>query len=181
MRRVIDILPARTWDPARESDLFRADYEGRHRRRKVLDLQSGARVLLDLPQARLLVAGDGLLLDDGGVARVEALDESLLEVTAPDAHALLRLAWHLGNRHLPAMIGPTRILIRDDHVIADMVRGLGGTIAPLQAPFDPETGAYAGHGGHEAHGHDPHAHAHHGHDHHDHGHHDHGHGPHSHS
>ena len=103
---------------------------------------TGRDILLDLPHARHLRDGDGLVLDDGAVIRVVALPERLLAITAPDPHRLLRLAWHLGNRHLPTALGPDRLLIRDDPVIAAMIRGLGGDARPVEAPFDPETGAY---------------------------------------
>ena len=90
----------------------------------------------------MLQAGDGLRLDDGRVVGVEAAPEQLLAVTASDPSMLLRLAWHLGNRHLPARLEAGRILIREDAVIAGMLRGLGATVAPVLAPFTPEPGAY---------------------------------------
>lgn len=171
--RCSEILPAGSWDRSRECDVFSADYEGRHRRRMMLDLRSGERMLLDLEHARLLRAGDGLLLEDGRVVRVEAQEEDLLEVTGHDTLHLLRMAWHLGNRHLPAMIEEKRILIRNDHVIADMVRGLGGHIHAVRAPFDPETGAYSsGHAHSHNHG-ETHAHSHEHEHHHGDGHHHH--------
>ncbi|GBR16255.1 urease accessory protein UreE [Komagataeibacter nataicola NRIC 0616] len=151
---------------AEAADVFAADYEGRHRRRMMLALRSGARVLLELEHARLLADGDGLVLDDGRIVRVEALPEDLMEVTAHDPLHLLRLAWHLGNRHLPATITAQRILVRHDHVIADMIAGLGGQVRRVQAAFDPESGAYAGRG--VSHDHDhahPHAHGGHVHSH----------------
>jgi len=157
MTRVAEILPAGSWTPTDATDVFAADYEGRHRRRMMLPLRSGGRVLLELDHARLLHDGEGLRLEDGRIIRVEAVPEDLMEVTAHDALHLLRLAWHLGNRHLPAAIGERCILVRYDHVIADMVRGLGGHVRNVQAPFDPESGAYAGRTG--THGHD-HAHSH---------------------
>lgn len=144
------------------ADTVTLDFDGRHRRRIALTGDGGLAFLLDLPKATALKAGDGLLLDDGRVVAVAAAPEPLTEVTAADPHHLLRLAWHLGNRHLPAMIGDGRILIRRDHVISEMVRGLGGTACDIEAPFDPEGGAYGGSaGGHdhaESHAHS-HAHA----------------------
>lgn len=139
-------------------------HDDRHRRRIALVTDDGRPFLLDLEQAIALRAGDGLCLADGtGWIRVEAAVEPLIEITGAD---LVRVAWHLGNRHLPVQLVPGALRIRDDHVIADMVRGLGAQVRTVLAAFDPEGGAYAG-GGH-AHGHD------HGHDHgheHDHGHH----------
>ncbi|GBQ56223.1 urease accessory protein UreE [Komagataeibacter swingsii] len=154
MTRVTEILPAGSWPAADAADVFAADYEGRHRRRMMLPLRSGAKVLLELGHARLLHEGDGLRLDDGRIVRVEAMPEDLMEVTAHDALHLLRLAWHLGNRHLPAAIGERCILVRHDHVIADMIHGLGGHVRTVRAPFDPESGAYAGRAGAHAHSHD---------------------------
>ncbi len=107
--------------------------------------EGGLAFLLDLPKAVALRGGDGLLLGDGRIVEVRAAREPLLAITAGDPHHLLRLAWHLGNRHLSAQIEPERILIRPDHVIAEMLRGLGGGVAEVSEPFDPEGGAYSGH------------------------------------
>jgi urease accessory protein len=145
------------------------DYEGRHRRRIVLTSDRGEEVLLDLPSARLLADGDALRLDDGALIAVRAAPERLLRIEGRDARHLLRLAWHIGNRHLPAMIGEDEVLIRDDHVIADMLRGLGARVSDVFAPFSPEGGAYDARSAPAGHGHD-HSHDHgHGH-HHEHGH-----------
>ena len=95
---------------------------------------------------------------------VTAAAEPLLQVTAATPRDLLRLAWHLGNRHLPAQIEPERILIRPDHVIADMLAGLGAVVKDVSEPFDPEGGAYSGHD-HSSHDHSDHRHS--GHHHHD--------------
>ena len=124
-------------------------YDDRHRRRLRLVTDDGRRFLLDLPEVRVLRDGDLLALDDGTLVQVRAAPESVLDVTAPNPLALSRIAWHLGNRHLPAQIDAERILIRDDHVIVAMLQGLGAAVRRVRAPFDPEGGAY-GHG----HGHD---------------------------
>lgn len=151
------------------ADTVTLDFDGRHRRRIALTGDGGLAFLLDLPKATALQAGDGLLLEDGRIVRVKAAPEPLTEVTADDPHHLLRLAWHLGNRHLPAMIEAGRILIRRDHVITEMVRGLGGRARDIEAPFDPEGGAYGGSAGGHGHSHaETHGHAHadaHGHSH----------------
>ncbi|MDF7674317.1 urease accessory protein UreE [Acetobacteraceae bacterium ESL0709] len=158
MQQVTDILPAGRVSSDRISDVFAADYEGRHRRRMVLTLKSGETVLLNLKQARLLQGGEVLALEDGRFVLVEAEPEALMKITAHNPLHLLKLAWHLGNRHLPAMIAQDHILIRQDNVIEDMVRGLGGHIHKIEAPFDPENGAYGGRsassGGHGHHHHD---------------------------
>ena len=125
----------------------------------------GLAFLLDLPKAIALRQGDGLVLDDGRIVAVQAAPEPLLEVRTADPHHLLRLAWHLGNRHLPAQIEAERILIRPDHVIADMLRGLGAEVRQVSEPFDPEGGAYSG-DGHSGHDHSHHTHSGHDHSHH---------------
>ena len=150
--RAAAVLPAGVWTDA-PVDRVLIDWDRRHRRRILLRTEGGADLLLDLPQAVRLRGGDGLLLDGGGVVRVEARPEPLLELHAHSADALVRIAWHLGNRHLPVQLLDGRVRIRADHVIADMVRGLGGHVAELSAPFDPEAGAYAG-GHHHHHGDD---------------------------
>lgn len=149
--RAGEVLPAGTWPEDQEVDRVRIDFDRRHRRRIVLATETGADLLVDLPEARHLREGDGLRLEEGGVVRVVAKPENLLEIRAPSPDALVRVAWHLGNRHLPVQLLPGRIRIRVDHVIADMVRGLGATITALEAPFDPEPGAYEG-GHHHHHG-----------------------------
>ena len=151
MMRSAQLLPSGTWDPARGRDQVLIDFDRRHRRRITLRTAAGHDLLLDLPQAARLRHGDGLLLDDGGVVLVQARPEPLLDIHAHDAAALVRIAWHLGNRHLPVQLLGAHLRIRRDHVIADMVRTLGGHVAEIEAPFDPEGGAYAG--GH-AHAHD---------------------------
>lgn len=157
MKYVVKILPAGSWDETDVTDQFSADYEGRYRRRIVLTLESKERVLLDLDKTHLLTDGEGLLLDDGRIIRIVALPEALIEVTAHTSLQLLQLAWHLGNRHLPAMIEKNRIFIRKDIVIADMIKGLGGHIQFCEAPFSPESGAYAGDKKHRhSHTHDVH-------------------------
>ena len=137
------VLAAGSWDAAREIDRVLADFDARHRRRIVLTAESGREILLDLPEAARLRDGDGL--DTGaGVVRVCARPEALLDIRAHGAGELARIAWHLGNRHLPMQLAGTHIRIRADHVIAEMVARLGGHADPVEAPFDPEPGAYAG-------------------------------------
>lgn len=132
------------------TDQITLDETERHRRRKKMTSDNGIEFLLDLPEARLLRHGDGLLLQDGRIIEVCAKPELLLEVTASTPRHLLALAWQIGNRHLPADITEHRIRIRRDHVIAEMLAGLGATVTEIEAPFDPESGAYAeGHHHHE--------------------------------
>jgi urease accessory protein len=149
----------------------RLDHDHRHRRRLVLKTAEGESVLLDLPSPVHLRGGEGLLLEDGSVVAIEAVPEKLLEITAPDRAALIRIAWHLGNRHLPTEIAGEALRIRQDHVLEEMVRGLGGMVAHIEAAFDPEGGAYAATTRHDHDGHAPHddAHPHHHTNRHDHG------------
>ena len=169
------------------SDSVVLDFDDRHRRRIVLKGVAGLAFLLDLPDAVALRSGDGLKLEDGRMVEVVSAPEPLAEIRCPDPQALARMAWHLGNRHLPVQILAKSLRIRADHVIADMARGLGAKVAEIEAPFDPEGGAYAHHAPEKTHehhdhghkGHDRDAHSHdHGHVHDEncgHGHHDHTH------
>lgn len=149
------VAPAGRWQPP-AADTVVLDYDQRHRRRMAMAARGGLEFLLDLAEAIALRDGDGLELEDGRIVAVEAAPEPLAELTAPDMPALMRLAWHLGNRHLPTQLAADRIFIRRDHVIEDMAEGLGATVRHVAAPFDPEGGAYHGthaHGGHHHHHH----------------------------
>lgn len=126
----------------------------RHRRRLRLVSDNGIEFLLDLPEARLLRTGDKLVLEDDRLIEVIAASEPLFEVRARDPRHLVKIAWQIGNRHLAAEILDGHILIRRDHVIRDMLQGLGATVIEVEAPFDPEGGAYGGH--HEGHHHEGH-------------------------
>ncbi len=156
--RGTSVLAKGEWEAAREVDCVLVDYDRRHRRRILLPTVSGAGLLLDLPQAVRLRDGDGVVLEDGGVVRVRARAEALLEIHAHDDGDLIRIAWHLGNRHLPVQLLGEFIRIRADHVIEEMVEGLGGHVEHVAAPFDPEAGAYSGGGHHHHHGDDDHEH-----------------------
>jgi urease accessory protein len=131
-------------------DTVTLDHDTRSRRRFALVSDHGTSFLLDLPEAVQLHDGDGLLLDNGAVIEVRALTEPLLEIRGRDPVHLSRLAWHIGNRHIALQVDGERLLIRPDHVIADMLRQLGATIAETAAAFEPERGAYHGadHAGH---------------------------------
>lgn len=159
MQRATTHAPAGDWPADEAKGAIPLDFEGRHRRRIRLETESGEAVLLDLAKATPMGDGDGVWTDAGQWYRIAAKPEPLLAVTATDAHALLKLAWHLGNRHTPAEIQAGRILIRRDHVLADMVRGLGGAAVEVEEPFQPEGGAYGGHGNAPAHDHS-HGHSH---------------------
>lgn len=150
MTPITDVLPAGAWNGP-PADRVVLDYDGRHRRRILLTAASGAEYLLDLAEATHLKDGDGLPLPGGGVLQVVAKPEPLLEVRAGRPEDLLRLAWHIGNRHLAAQVFADRILIRRDHVIAHMLEHQGATVREVEAAFDPEGGAYQGHGHDHAH------------------------------
>src|SRR5215469_498908 len=126
MRRAISVHHPGDWPEATAVDTVTLAYLDRHRRRIRLVADSGEAFLLDLPRAHHLADGDGLQLDGGGYVRVRAAAEAVLEIDAGDHSTLLRVAWHLGNRHLPLQVAGDRLRIRADHVIAEMVEGLGG-------------------------------------------------------
>jgi urease accessory protein len=173
------VLAAGAWS-GEPADVVVLDYDERYRRRFAMTGVRGLNFLLDLPEAVMLRAGDGLQLEDGRVVEVVAAPEPLAEIRAADAAELTRVAWHLGNRHLPTELTKRSLRIRRDPVIEDMARGLGATVVAIDAPFNPEGGAYV-RAAAAAHDHDHdhrHDHDHHGHDH-DHGGdhaHDHAHG-----
>lgn len=149
--RVSEIL-GHVHDPA---DTITLDETARHRRRMKMTSDNGIPFLLDLAQARLLRHGEGLVLEDGRVIEVRAEPEALYEVAGRNQTHLLQLAWHMGNRHLPTQIMPDHIRIRRDHVIKAMLEGLGGMVREIDAPFDPEGGAYGENPGHShSHSHD---------------------------
>jgi urease accessory protein len=144
--RATSVLAAGSWPAHSAAEHLVLPYDERHRRRLRYVTQGGTAFLLDLAHAVVLRGGDGLVLEDGRIIAVDAACEPLLRITAPDTATLMRLAWHLGNRHLPAHIAGDHLLIRDDPVIADMLRGLGATVLPVEQPFTPEPGAYQDHG-----------------------------------
>ncbi|MGE5269017.1 MAG: urease accessory protein UreE [Thiohalocapsa sp.] len=144
MRRAITVHTRGHWPEEAAVDRVTLAYLDRHRRRIRLVADSGMPFLLDLPRPQHLVDGDGLELDNGSYIRVCAAPEPVIEIAAEAPHDLLRIAWHLGNRHLPVQVAEGRLRIRADPVIAEMVHGLGGEVTHREAPFDPEIGAYAG-------------------------------------
>ena len=178
MIRATKVRGQHRWtDPA--TDTVVLDFDDRHRRRMAMVGTRGLEFLLDLEHATALRGGDALVLEDGRLIEVVAAPEPLAEIRGSDAHHLVRIAWHLGNRHLPTQITARGLRIRRDHVIEAMAKGLGARILEIEAPFDPEGGAYAVDVGahaasHHHHSHDAHDHEHRGHDHAQ-GHHAHGH------
>lgn len=165
------------WPAEAEVSTVTLTFDARHRRRIVMTDDQGESFLLDLPNAVQLKDGDGLELEAGGFVRVCAALEPVAEVTCSSPAELARVAWHVGNRHTPVQVLDSgKLLVSDDHVLVEMLEGLGATVRRTEAPFQPEGGAYArghshGHGHSHSHG-DDHAHGHsHGHAHnHSHGH-----------
>ena len=141
VKRVTSIKAAGEWCGAKASDRVLLDADDRQRRRIVMTSESGLAFLLDEPSPVMLRDGDGLLLDDGAIVRVSGMAEPLIEAAPPTPPALIRLAWHLGNRHIDIQLVGGRIRIRRDHVLRDMLEGLGATVAAVDAPFEPEAGA----------------------------------------
>jgi urease accessory protein len=142
MRRAVRVIRKGSFASDAGEDSIVLDFDERHRRRTMLCTGNRRAVLLDLDEVTHMRDGDALLLTDGSLVLITAKQEPLLEITAPDPRRLIVIAWHLGNRHLPVQFETAALRIRADDVIAQMVRGLGGAVRSLSAPFDPEGGAY---------------------------------------
>jgi urease accessory protein len=188
MIRATRVRGQHRWSEA-PADTVVLDFDDRHRRRMAMTGTHGLEFLLDLENAVALRGGDALVLDDNRLIEVVAAPEPLAEIRCNDPLHLVRVAWHLGNRHLPTQIMAKALRIRRDHVIEAMVKGLGARVIEIEAPFDPEGGAYAGsgharapeshphdHAAHSSHDHDDHRHHHDDHHHDEHCDHDHHHG-----
>jgi urease accessory protein len=157
MIRATQVRAQNSWTEA-PADTVVLDFDDRHRRRMAMTGTRGLAFLLDLEDAVALRGGDALVLEDNRLIEVVAAPEPLLEIRCNDPHHLVRVAWHLGNRHLPTQITARGLRIRRDHVIEAMVKGLGARVIEIEAPFDPEGGAYAGGGHAHAPDSDPHHH-----------------------
>ena len=150
MRHIAGIADAGTWDRSRAVDRILLDAGDRQRRRIVLTTEKGMKLLLDFAEPMMLRDGDGLVLDDGSIVTVAGQAEHLIEISAKAPLDLVRLAWHIGNRHTDAQFTDKAFRIRRDHVLEEMVKGLGAITKDVEAPFDPEPAAPHGH----HHGHD---------------------------
>jgi len=137
---------------ARVDEILELPFERREKSRFRAVLLSGELIGISMPPGTLLRHGTRLKLDDGRVVAVEAQLETLLEVRAQDAQDLARIAYHVGNRHVPLQIGDACLWLLPDHVLRAMVLRLGGLVQEVQAAFEPESGAYG------------HSHVHHQHD-----------------
>ena len=146
MHRVAGIRRAGEWDADSAADRVVLEAGDRRRRRIVLRAEKGTELLLDFEKPVALRDGDGLALDDGAIVLVAGVPEPLMAICAHTPLDTVRLAWHLGNRHTDVQIAGDKILIRRDHVLEEMLRGLGAHLTPVEAPFDPEAGVP--HGGH---------------------------------
>jgi urease accessory protein len=170
MRRVVRVVHS-AGNSARQIDSIVLKPDERRLQTGHFTGVNGTQIGVMLPEPVLLRNGDALELDDGSIVDVVIEPEPLVEVRGSDLTHLARLAWHLGDRHVPVQIFTNRLRMRPDAALEAMLKELGARLTPIDAPFDPEGGAYAHH---VHHGHD-HDHAHHHHDH-DHGDHDHRHG-----
>ena len=160
MRHAIAHRPTATEGGARVVASLALPHDERHLRRRRFSLEGDDAVLVDLPAAVQMADGAVLVCEDGSEILIRAAPEALYAVSARDSLHLAELAWHIGNRHLPAEIEASRILILRDHVIKAMVEGLGGTVTEIVGPFTPVRGAY-----HHAHAETAHGHRHAGDDH----------------
>ena len=145
MLRAVSILPPGHGEGV-PVDTIVLQHDERRLRRKLLTFQHGTEVMVDFPQTVTLEHRSGLKLDDGRIVEITAAAELLYAVTARDTAHLVRLAWHIGNRHTSAQLDADRILIKRDHVLKTMLEGLGATISNVSEPFYAEHGAYHSHG-----------------------------------
>ncbi|MEM8952272.1 MAG: urease accessory protein UreE [Pseudomonadota bacterium] len=150
MLRSLETVERGTFEPDEVVDKITLDLDARRKRRQMLTGAGGTSFLVDLPIVPSLKDGDGFRLEGGQIIEVHAAPEALLEIR-PSAGDVGRIAWHLGNRHLPVQFAGDSIYLRADHVIEDMLKKLGAETRHIDAPFDPEGGAY-GHG--HTHSHD---------------------------
>lgn len=146
--RATAVKSASAWSGA-AADRILLRHDERHCRRVSLTASSGLAFVLDLPAATRLRGGEALILEDGRLIEVVAAREEIFEIRCADARHLARVAWHLGNRHVPVQVLGNALRIRCDHVVAEMLTRLGAHVVPLEAPFEPEAGAYD-----DAHSHD---------------------------
>jgi urease accessory protein len=128
-------------------------FERRQKSRLHARLASGEEVALVLPRGEVLRGGDLVTASDGRVIEVVAAPEKVLHIECASATGLARAAYHLGNRHVPVQVGEGFLRIAEDHVLEEMLKGLGAKVQRMEAPFEPEAGAYAGGHPHSGGGH----------------------------
>jgi urease accessory protein len=163
--RATEVVRAGEWPDDQETASVTLDYDDRHRRRIRLRTDDNRAVQLDLAHATRLSDGDGLKLEEGGFVRVKAAEEPVADLRCHGLVETARMAWHVGNRHIPVEVRADGTLrIRDDHVIVAMAERLGAHVTRLRGPFSPEPGAYADapdpHSHDTSHAHGGHGHAH---------------------
>ena len=173
MPRAISVLAASDRRDGRVVDTLILPFAQRQAQKGFLFGTGGTCVELDLAEPVRLCTDDALVLDDGTLVEVVAEPEPLIEARAADLPSLARLAWHLGDRHIPVQILEKRLRLHRDPAVEVLLESLGAKLTAIEAPFEPEGGAYAAPAGDHDHHHHDHGHGHH---HHDHGHgHDHAH------
>ena len=161
MQRAIGLVRKPAVQSDKIIDSIHLDHEGRRRRRVSLVGQNGTAFLLDLEKAPSLHDGDAFKLESGSLILVKAAAQALIEIRGDNPLRLLKAAWHIGNRHTPCEITADAIYIEEDHVLEEMVRGLGCIMTTVMRPFQPERGAYDDHGHGHSHDHHRHDHDHH--------------------
>ena len=154
MRRVVRVVSSAQADSARHIDSVMLAGDQRRLQTAHLTGVNGTAIGAMLPEPVLLRMGDALELDDGTFVDVVVEPEPLVEIRGNDLTHLARLAWHLGDRHVPVQVLPNRLRLRRDPALEDMLKKLGARLTEIEAPFDPEGGAYATHAAHDHHDHD---------------------------
>jgi urease accessory protein len=124
-------------------------FDRRQKSRQLAALVSGEPVAIVLPRGEVLRGGDWVVASDGRVIEVVAEIEKVMHVECDGAEALARAAYHLGNRHVPVQVGKGWLRLEADHVLEEMLKGLGASVTLLEAPFEPEAGAYGSHHRHD--------------------------------
>jgi urease accessory protein len=170
MLRVVRVVSSAQSDSARHIDSVMLAPDQRRLQSAHLTGVKGTPIGLMLPEPVMLRMGDAFELDDGSLVDIVIEPEPLIEVRGNDLTHLARLAWHLGDRHVPVQVLPNRLRLRRDAALEAMLAALGARLTPIEAPFDPEGGAYATHAtpDHGDHHHDGCGHDHHHDHHHDH-------------
>ena len=128
---------------------LRLPFERRQKTRQLAALVSGETVAIVLPRGLVLRGGDWVVASDGRVIEVVAQPEKVLHVLCATTHTLTRAAYHLGNRHVPVQLGDGWLRIAADHVLEEMLKGLGASVSAIEAPFEPEAGAYSARHSHD--------------------------------
>lgn len=146
MRQAIGVYSSGSWPSNEAISTVTLPFQQRHRRRFTMSDDENEPFLLDLAHAVLLNEGDGLALKGGGFIRVQVAAEPVVDVLCNSIEQSARIAWHIGNRHIPVQVLKGGILrIQDDHVLVDMLKGQGVDVIRNNAPFAPEPGAYHQH------------------------------------